>query len=134
MTIKPSEVSKTLATILPEVGAYVSKAGGAMTGPPFTRYHRVGADELDIEAGMPLAKTIQGEGRIQVADLPGGRTAVAWHLGSYHELQKSHKRLEEWMKAQKLEARAAPWEIYWTDPGIEPDPTKWRTQILWPVK
>ena len=26
------------------------------------------------------------------------------------------------------------WEIYWTDPGLEPDPAKWRTQIFFPVK
>lgn len=133
-TIKANEVSKTLTTILPEVFTYIARAGGAPTGPPFTRYHRFGTDELDIEAGMPLAKAIAGEGRVQSAELPGGRTAIAWHVGPYHDLQKSYKRLEEWMKSQKLEARDAPWEIYWTDPGIEPDPTKWRTQIFWPVK
>jgi effector-binding domain-containing protein len=133
-TVKANEVSKTLSTLLPEVFVYVSRSGGAMTGPPFTRYHKVGADELEIEAGIPLGKPIAGEGRVQSAELPGGRTATAWHVGPYHELQKTHKRLEEWMKSQKLEPRAAPWEVYWTDPGIEPDPTKWRTQVLWPVK
>jgi hypothetical protein len=22
----------------------------------------------------------------------------------------------------------------WTDPGMEPDPSKWRTKVVWPVK
>jgi effector-binding domain-containing protein len=133
-TIKANEVSKTLTTLLPEVGAYAARSGAAMTGPPFTRYYKLGGDEVEIEAGMPIAKAVAGNDRVKSAELPGGRTAIAWHVGSYHDLQKSYKRLEEWMKSQNLEPRAAPWEIYWTDPGIEPDPTKWRTQILWPVK
>jgi hypothetical protein len=32
-----------------------------------------------------------------------------------------------------LERRGAPWEEYWTDPGMEPDPAKWRTKLVWPI-
>lgn len=133
-TVSPNEMSKVLATILPEVGKHVGKVRAPVAGPPFTRYYKVTEKELEIEAGMPLRTPIAGEGKFVASELPGGKTAVTWHLGGYHELQKSHKRLEEWIKAQGLETRAAPWEIYWTDPGLEPDPAKWRTQILWPVK
>lgn len=133
-TVAPKDISKTLATILPEVGQYLSKVSATMAGPPFTRYHVLGAEKLEIEAGMPVRTAVVGEGNVLACELPGGRTAITWHVGGYNELQKSHKRLEEWMKAEGLEARGGPWEIYWTDPGLEPDPAKWRTQILWPVK
>jgi hypothetical protein len=33
-----------------------------------------------------------------------------------------------------LVADGGPWEIYWTDPGLERDPAKWRTEIVQPVK
>ncbi len=26
------------------------------------------------------------------------------------------------------------WEVYWTDPGIESDPRKWRTQLVRPLR
>ena len=22
----------------------------------------------------------------------------------------------------------------WTDPGLEPDPAKWKTELIWPIK
>lgn len=132
--VAPNQISQILATILPEVYGYASKAGAAMSGPPFSRYHSFGPGELDVEAGMPVKNKVAGEGRVQASELPGGRVVVYWHFGPYHELTKSYKRVEEWMKEQKLEARGGPWEIYWTDPGIEPDPSKWRTQILFPIQ
>jgi DNA gyrase inhibitor GyrI len=65
--------------------------------------------------------------------LPGGRVASTWHVGSYHELPRTYARLEAWIDEQGYTRRGAAWEIYWTDPGIEPDPAKWRTQVLWPI-
>ena len=32
-----------------------------------------------------------------------------------------------------LEAAGGPWEVYWTNPGMVPDPAKWRTQIFAPL-
>ena len=38
------------------------------------------------------------------------------------------------MKSEGLEAGGAPWEVYVTDPGAEPDKSKWRTDIFFPVR
>jgi effector-binding domain-containing protein len=134
MTVKASEVSQSLATMLPEVAGYLAEAGVDMAGPPFSRYHEIDAETIDLEAGIPTKTRVQGRGRVRATELPGGKAAVAWHFGPYHELPKTYARLEAWMKAQSLRARDAFWEIYWTDPGIEPDPAHWRTQVLWPIE
>ena len=26
------------------------------------------------------------------------------------------------------------WEVYWTDPGVVPDSSKWRTQLFMPIE
>lgn len=39
-----------------------------------------------------------------------------------------------WIAEHGHERRGGGWAIYWTDPGIEPDPEKWRTQILVPIR
>jgi len=133
MTIPAKDVSKNLAVMLPEVMEYVTKSGAELAGPPFSRYHAIAGDTIDIEAGMPVRKSVPGEGRVKGSSLPGGKTAVTWHIGPYPELPKTYAVLEAWMKSQSLAPRGPFWEIYWTDPGIERDPAKWRTQILWPV-
>jgi len=134
LTIKPTEVSKTLSGVLIEVMKYLGKAGVTPTGPPFSRYHRMGPDELDLEAGMPVSKPVPGEGRIKGSELPGGRIAVTWHVGNYDKLPETHALLEAWIKKQTLKSRGGAWEVYWTDPGLEPNPEKWKTQIFWPVE
>jgi len=136
VTCAADKVSATLAAIFPEVGGVIQAQGAAMAGPPFSRYHTidVAANTIDLEAGIPLKAAITASGRVKASELPAGKAAMTWHTGSYHELQKSYDRLGAWMKQQGLEARGGFWEIYWTDPGLEPDPSTWRTQIFWPVE
>ena len=130
---KPAEISATLATILPEVGAYLTSIGAKMTGPPFSRYHAVSDTEVDIEGGMPVAKPVPGKGRVVAGELPAGKCARVWHIGPYEKLRESHLALSAWVTQQKGKQRGAPWEVYWTDPGMVPDPAKWRTQLFLPI-
>ena len=133
LEIPADQVSRTLAVVLPEVGGAVAALGAEMTGPPFSRYHRNNGRTIDLEAGIPVKRKVEGKGRVKASELPAGRVAVTWHVGPYDSLPKSYARLESWLKAQPLKTRGGYWEIYWTDPGIEPDPARWRTKVLWPV-
>jgi effector-binding domain-containing protein len=126
-------MQKTLSVLLPEVMQYVLAEGAAMEGPPLVRYHDFG-DPMDMEAGMALAHAIAPKGRIKATTLPAGDTIVAWHLGPYEKLFDTHTRVQAYMDENGLEQRDACWEEYWTDPGMEPDPSKWRTKVLYPVK
>jgi effector-binding domain-containing protein len=136
ITCDVDKVSATLATILPEVGGVIQAQGAEMTGPPFARYHVIDVErgKIDLEAGITVKAPITPSGRVKPSELPAGRAAMTWHVGSYHQLQESYDRLAAWMKAETLTARGGFWETYWTDPGLEPDPSTWRTQILWPVE
>lgn len=132
-TVKFVEISKALGEIFPEIMFALQKQGIQPIGAPITRYHRWGAGEADIEAGFPLAKPIEPTGRIAASTLPAGRVATTWHIGPYQTLGRTHERLRGWIGEHDLRQNGAPWEIYWTDPGLEPDPRKWRTQLVAPV-
>jgi effector-binding domain-containing protein len=136
LEIDASKVSATLAMILPEVGRALAGQGAEFGGPPFSRYHSIdlALGKIDLEAGIPVKAPIQASGRVKPSELPAGRAAMTWHVGSYHELQKSYDRLGDWLAEEDLVSRGGFWEVYWTDPGLEPDPSTWRTQIYWPVE
>jgi effector-binding domain-containing protein len=129
-----TKVSETLAVVYGEVMGAIGGQGGEIVGPPFARYHEIADGKIDLEAGMPVKKAIEAHGRVKPGELPGGKAAMTWHVGSYHELQQSYDRLSAWMKSEALAPRGGFWETYWTDPGLEPDPSTWRTQIHWPVE
>lgn len=133
--VKPEHIGQTLAQILPEVMGYLTELGITPPAPPFTRYYSMSADEVDMEAGFPVPEPIVGRGRIKPSTLPGGKVAEAWHYGHYNDISKTYKAVEAWLKKQPdLKLGGAQWEVYWTDPGREPDVSKWRTQLFWTVK
>jgi effector-binding domain-containing protein len=128
-TCKQTEISKTLAVLLPEVMAHLTAIGAKTAGPPFSRYHSFG-DDVDIEAGIPVARPIQEKGRVKNSELPAGKAVTAWHIGPYEKLSEAHQGLMGYVAEKQLKAKGGPWEVYWTDPGMVPDPAKWRTQLF----
>ena len=134
MKIKPSAIKESLGTMLPEVMAHLTATGGTPVGPPFSRYHSWNDQEIDIEAGFPVKKAITEKGRIKNSELPGGKIVTCWHVGPYELLSQAHEGLRAHLDAKKLTPRGGCWEIYWTDPGMVPDPKKWKTQLFAPIE
>jgi effector-binding domain-containing protein len=129
-----AELGAILAEILPEVWRYVRNNGVNPSGPPFTRYHGFSEDRVDIEGGLPIATPLPGEGRITAGLLPAGEVATTVHVGPYDKLPHAHDALHEWITANKRTSAGPQWEVYLSDPGLEPDPTRWKTELMWPIK
>lgn len=134
MKIKASEISAQLGVILPEVATQLTALGAKMAGPPFSRYHSWTGDEVDIEAGIPVQKPIEATGRVKNSELPAGKLVTCWHIGPYEKLTVAHNGLMTHLAEAKLKQRGGPWEVYWTDPGMVPDPSKWKTQLFQPIE
>jgi AraC family transcriptional regulator len=131
--IPPTEIAAALGECLPAVFAHAQRAGIPLAGPPFARYVEMGRGLMTIEGGMPIASPGAGEGEIEAIELPAGPAAVAIHVGAYDRLGETHAALEAWIEAQGLRAGGPPWEVYVTDPAEHPDPTSWRTEVIWPL-
>jgi effector-binding domain-containing protein len=129
-----AELGAMLAEILPEVWRYCRKSGIAPSGPPFTRYHSFDNEKVDIEGGLPVPKPLPAEGRITPGRLPSGEVATTVHMGPYDKLPDAHDALHVWLREHRRDSAGPQWEVYWTDPGLEPDPSKWKTELIWPIK
>ncbi|MCY3748294.1 MAG: GyrI-like domain-containing protein [Chloroflexi bacterium] len=123
-----------MGSLFGEVYGYIQESGEQPTGMPFSRYHSMDGATVDLECGMPVASPMDGKGRVEAGELPAGTVATVTHLGPYNNLPQSWSALTEWMGSQGLEPAGAPWEVYVTDPGAEPDQSKWRTDIFFPVR
>jgi AraC family transcriptional regulator len=128
------EIPTTLAVALPEVWHAAEAMGLAPDGPPYTRYLGDFTPDLEYEAGVPLpAPAPARHGRAEPVELPGGTLAVTWHEGPYEGLGETYAALMRWIAEQGRTVVGPMWEVYWTDPGAEPDPRRWRTEVLVPV-
>ncbi len=102
-------------------------------GAPFARYHSFG-DTVDLEAGIMVATPIQPDGDVKSSELPAGPAAIAIHVGPYESLGATYDAMERWLEASSHEASGGPWELYITDPSAEPNPNKWLTEVIFPLR
>jgi effector-binding domain-containing protein len=133
MTTTPGRLSETIREMLPQVSAYADERGAKLNGPPFALYHAYSDDEVDLEAGVPVDTAVDGSDRIISRELPATRAAVTWHVGPYDTSGEAHEFLDGWIHGQGMDHVGAPWEVYWTDPAEEPDSSKWRTEVGYPI-
>jgi effector-binding domain-containing protein len=124
----------------PEVYAWLGARGVAPAGAPFFKYNVIDmARELEVELGVPVAAPVDGDGTVLSGVLPAGRYATLTHVGHPSELYDATKALQDWAAGQGLSWDVSPgergerWgsrlEIYFTDPSVEPDMSKWETQL-----
>jgi effector-binding domain-containing protein len=135
--LRQDEMPAFFAQAYGELFAYAGRHGAMPDGFPFARYPDIATasvgDQITVEAGVTLPRTLDGEGRIEKIELPGGDCAVTEHIGPYGDMQPAYQALEAWMRDNSRAPAAGPWEVYHSDPAQEPDPQKWRTEIVWPL-
>jgi effector-binding domain-containing protein len=129
-----------LGARLSEVFGWLGARGLTPAGAPFFKYNVIDMErELEVEAGVPVAAAVDGDDHVVSGVLPAGRYATLTHVGHPGELAEVTKALLDWAGGQGLRWDMSPadggerWgcrlEIYLTDPGQEPDMSKWQTQL-----
>lgn len=128
------KIEETLGKLYGELMAELNKQALEQEGMPFATYHEWNPPTCDVEAG--IATKSLGKKTARVAAYETGTKEVVYlsHFGSYESTEASHIRLNEWMAENNREAAGPPFEVYVTDPGEEPDPAKWQTDIYYPLK
>ena len=133
-TVAMKEIGQVIGALLGEVHGYIQSSGQRPAGMPIAIYHSVPTDTVEFECAIPVASPLPGAGRVRPGELPAGTAATVTHVGPYDNLPQTWAALHAWMQSQNLEAAGAAWEVYVTDPGSEPDQSKWRTDIFFPVR
>ena len=83
-------------------------------------------DTLDIEVGVQVSEPFVREGDVVGVRSPGGRVAVATHVGPYNQIPPTGLALRRWMDERGLGSPVLDWEVYgdWVE-----DPAKLTTEI-----
>jgi effector-binding domain-containing protein len=131
-TTTAKELGSVMPGLYPEVFAYLEKKGVKPAGPSFGIYHEFEEDRVDFHAGFPVSEPVEGEGRIEAIEIPGGRAAVTTHVGPYTTISEAYEVLDAFVHGQGQDHGDAPREVYEVGPGDEPDSAKWRTQVVYP--
>lgn len=127
-----AELPGMLGECFGKLFGYAQKESVPVAGPPLARYVSMGGGKLTVEAAIPLAAAVPGQGEMEAGTLPGGPAAFALHVGPYEQLPETFAAMEKWIVAQGWRTGGAPWESYVTDPA-QCAPADLRTEIYWPL-
>lgn len=124
--------SKNLGLVM---GA-IEKAGGKPAGAPCGLYYKWDTEKsmTEMVAGMAVTGNIKAPAGMEVVDVPAGKSLTIHYMGGYNGIGKAHDAMDAYITANKLEQLAPVIEEYITDPGSEPDSTKWLTNVVYFVK
>src|SRR5262245_34256507 len=114
-SVARSELQAMLSECFGKLFGHGHKAGLPIAGWPIARYLSVGPGLWTVEAAMPVAAPVSGEGEMEPGTLPAGPVAVAVHAGPYDQLPETYAALERWMALNGYKQGGAPWEWYVND-------------------
>lgn len=133
LTVPRSEIQQVMGPGIQEVMTTLAAQGIAPTGPWFSRHFRIEPATFDFEISVPVSRPVAPTGRVRPGALPAARVARAVFRGPYEGLGAAWGELKGWIAAQGLKEAPTLWEVYLTDPGANPDPSTWRTELNQPL-
>lgn len=133
-TVPMSALPRFFGEAFHELAAAATSEGRSMAGPPFARYHSVATETIDVEAVMPIRGATGTTGRVHPVDLAGGPAIQVHHVGPYDGIKPAYEAIARWMAEHRRAPAEPPREVYLTDPQAVPDPNRWETLVIQPLR
>lgn len=115
------------------IAQYLANHGEQPAGPPFAAYYNTDMQYLDVELGFTVTKSIPGDHDITSSKLPGGKAAMAVHIGPYCDVEPTYDALMQWIKDNGYEWTGVAYEFYLNDPN-DTQAAELQTEIFLPLK
>jgi effector-binding domain-containing protein len=116
-----------------KIAGYLTELDEEPAGAPFAAYYNMDLQDLDVEIGFPVAKSLAGKDDIQANEVPGGKLGYALHTGRYGDIAPAYDALTQFVKEQGYEPTGVSYEFYLNDPEETPQ-ERLQTQIIFPLK
>ncbi|MCF8378149.1 MAG: GyrI-like domain-containing protein [Bacteroidales bacterium] len=127
-------MEEAMGSAFGQLMGYIETKGMQIAGYPFAIWYVWDGELFEFDNCIPTDKKIPGKDVIKSLDTYAGKVVTVTHKGDYSSTYYSWEAVENYVKENGLEVNGNPWETYITDPQTEPDPSKWITELYWPIK
>ena len=135
-----SELPTVVPEIFDELFAWVEARGADPTGASIIKYDVIDMpDRLAMQFAIKVDTPLEGDDRVHPGEIPAGIYGVVTHTGPHDQLVAVNGVLIDWAEEHGIEwdasdtpegqAFVSRLERYLVDPGDDPDPSKWTTEI-----
>jgi effector-binding domain-containing protein len=118
-----------------EIYGTVQKLGIKATEPPCAIYYSIDEvkKETDLAAAVPVQGPVQDMKAFKKVIIPKSKVLATTHYGSYENMRPAYAELEKYLTTHGYKKELMI-EEYLSDPAVEKDPGKWKTNIYFVVK
>jgi effector-binding domain-containing protein len=126
---KVRQISTLFPKLLKEILVYLEESDIQLIGAPLALFYNWKKGKGEIEVGVPVIKPITSNERIKASETPGGKVAHVLYIGKLRKIGPVYKMMKQWTEVNGYTLSNVWWENYLTDPQVEPDQNKWKTEI-----
>lgn len=130
LELMPTEMPAQISLVY----KFAKEHGAEINGQPFVRHSTLNSKLRTFHAGVPIRVAIPGTDSIKTISLPGGQVATTIHVGPHEMLEVAHRTLHSWVRDNDYQLVGGPWEVYLSDPMLEPDTSQFKTELFQAVK
>lgn len=127
----PSFFSETYGAIYQALG----KAGILTNEPPCAIYYSIDQVKMvtDVAAAVPVKDLVNDLTGFEKVLIPKSKALLVTYFGSYENMATAYEVIDKYVADHKLE-KGWMLEEYFSDPAVEKDPAKWKTNIYCVLK
>lgn len=118
-----------------EIYGAIQKSGLQATEPPCAFYYSM--DEAnkttDVAAAAPVKGVVPDLPGLERVVLPASKVVTTTHYGPYEKMAEAYGAIQQYLVDHGLKQELVI-EEYFSDPQVEKDPEKWKTNIHFLVK
>jgi effector-binding domain-containing protein len=129
----PRDISEQMGKMYSELMKVLQKANIPLKGHPFCIYPSYNEESIEMICALPVDQNVKLPAAYKIQRLDKVKAVKGIHVGNYSSLETSHNQLMKYLEFKNRDLIGAPWEVYITDPSAEPDPSKWITEIYYPI-
>jgi effector-binding domain-containing protein len=115
------------------IAQHLGSLGENPAGAPFVAYYNMDMQDLDVEIGFPVSRSLSEQGDIQSNQIFGGKLATCLYVGPYSGVSPAYDALTQFIKDKGVESTGVAYEFYLNDPQTV-QASELQTQIYFPLK
>lgn len=116
-----------------KIMAYLNELEEQPAFAQYTAYYNLDMQDLDVEMGFPVTKSLPGKDEIAAGEIPAGRVVEALYKGPYSQMEAAYNEIFKWLAENSLEQTGLYYEYYFNSPNEVPE-SELLTKIVIPVK
>jgi hypothetical protein len=119
--------------IINEIKTYISQKDSKEKNPPMLNVHMESPRDYEVMVAIPTTGHLEGEGKFLYKQMVLGNILVADISGGIYTVKKAEEEIINYVNDHKKASPAIPYQSLITNRMTEPDTSKWKTRLYYPV-